>query len=101
MRLDDTIAAIATLLHPSGLGVIRVSGKHAVPLVGHLFKSGSEKLENTESHTWPNKLNIPMFMLNEIEWVNIFQEAGLKDVISWRANKTSHWAGTLVITGKN
>ena len=50
MRLDDTIAAIATPLHPSGLGVIRVSGKHAVPLVGHLFKSGSEKLENTESH---------------------------------------------------
>ena len=56
--------------------------------------------ENTESHTWPNKLNIPMFMLNEIEWVNIFQEAGLKDVISWRANKFGDWVGTLVITGK-
>ena len=56
--------------------------------------------ENTESHTWPNKLNIPMFMLNEIEWVNIFQEAGLKDVISWRANNFGDWVGTLVITGK-
>ncbi len=56
--------------------------------------------ENTESHTWPKKLNIPMFMLNEIEWVNIFQEAGLKDVISWRANKSGDWVGTLVITGK-
>ena len=56
--------------------------------------------ENTESHTWPNKLNIPMFMLSEIEWINIFQEAGLKDVISWRANKSGDWVGTLVITGK-
>ena len=50
MRLDDTIAAIATPLQPSGLGVIRVSGKQAVPLVGHFFKSGTEKLEKTESH---------------------------------------------------
>ena len=50
MRIDDTIAAIATPLQPSGLGVIRVSGKQAVPLVGYLFKSGSEKLEKTESH---------------------------------------------------
>ncbi|GIT08667.1 MAG: hypothetical protein CM1200mP30_22970 [Pseudomonadota bacterium] len=50
MRLDDTIAAIATPLRASGLGVIRVSGKHAVPLVGHLFKSGTEKLEERESH---------------------------------------------------
>ena len=57
--------------------------------------------ENTESHTWPKKLKIPMLMLKEIEWVNLFKETGLKDVISWRANKTSHWAGTLVITGKN
>ena len=57
--------------------------------------------ENTQSHSWPKKLNIPMYMLKEIEWVNLFKEAGLKDVISWRANKTSHWAGTLVITGKN
>jgi len=50
MRLDDTIAAIATPLQPSGLGLIRVSGKQAVPLVGHLFKSGTEKFEETQSH---------------------------------------------------
>ena len=56
--------------------------------------------ENTESHTWSKKLNITMLMLKEIEWVNLFKEAGLKDVISWRANKASDWAGTLVVTGK-
>ena len=57
--------------------------------------------ENTESHTWPKKLNIPMFMLKEIEWINLFKATGLKEVTSWRANETMDWAGTLVITGNN
>ena len=57
--------------------------------------------ENTESHTWPKKLNIPMFMLKETEWINLFKATGLKGVTSWRANKTMDWAGTLVITGNN
>ena len=57
--------------------------------------------ENTESHTWPKKLNIPMFMLKEIEWINLFKATGLKEVTSWRANETTDWAGTLVITGNN
>ena len=57
--------------------------------------------ENTESHTWPKKLNIPMFMLKETEWINLFKATGLKEVTSWRANETTDWAGTLVITGNN
>ena len=57
--------------------------------------------ENTESHTWPKKLNIPMFMLKETEWINLFKATGLKEVTSWRANETMDWAGTLVITGNN
>ena len=56
MNLEDTIAAIATPLQPSGIGVIRVSGKQAVCMVEHLFKGGTEKLEKTESnklvHGW-------------------------------------------------
>ena len=57
--------------------------------------------ENTESHTWPKKLNIPMFMLKETEWINLFKATGLKEVTSWRANESMDWAGTLVITGNN
>ena len=57
--------------------------------------------ENAESHTWPKKLNIPMFMLKEIEWITLFKAPGLKEVTSWRANETTDWAGTLVITGNN
>ncbi|MBS1254787.1 MAG: tRNA modification GTPase MnmE [Deltaproteobacteria bacterium] len=50
MRLDDTIAAIATPLQPSGLGVIRVSGNQAVPMVEQLFKSSNTTLKKSETH---------------------------------------------------
>lgn len=56
--------------------------------------------ENAESHSWPKKLNIPMHMLKEIEWIDLFEEAGLREVITWRANRTSDWPGTLVVTGR-
>ena len=50
MRLDDTIAAVATPLQPSGLGVIRVSGTEAVSLVEPLFKSRERPLKKAETH---------------------------------------------------
>ena len=48
MRLDDTIAAVATPLLASGLGVIRVSGSKSIPIVSSLFKGSS--LKKTDSH---------------------------------------------------
>ncbi len=48
MRLDDTIAAIATALQPSGLGVIRVSGPEAVSGVSARFRGPA--LEQVASH---------------------------------------------------
>ena len=56
--------------------------------------------ENTDSHSWQEKVGTPMLMLKESEWINIFEVAGLKDIQTWRANSSSDWAGTLVITGK-
>jgi len=50
MRLDDTIAAIATPLQPSGLGVIRVSGEQAVSAVEALFKTNGKPLKKAETH---------------------------------------------------
>ena len=43
MRLDDTIAAIATPFTPSGIGVIRISGKKSILLVDPIFKGSSLK----------------------------------------------------------
>ena len=49
----DTIAAIATALSESGIGIIRVSGDEAIAVVDNIFrtKSGKRILNNVESHT--------------------------------------------------
>jgi tRNA modification GTPase len=49
----DTIAAIATAVSESGIGIIRVSGEEAVEVVDSIFrtKSGKSILKNMESHT--------------------------------------------------
>ena len=56
--------------------------------------------ENIDSHSWEEKVNIPMLMLKESEWVDMFKEAGFTEVESWRANKKNDSSGTLVLTGK-
>ena len=49
----DTIAAIATAMSPSGIGIIRLSGEAAFSIVDKIYrsKSGNKKLSECESHT--------------------------------------------------
>lgn len=49
----DTIAAVATGMTNSGIGIIRVSGKKAIEIVDTLFemKKGRVKLNDVDSHT--------------------------------------------------
>ncbi len=49
----DTIAAIATALSDSGIGIIRISGEEAIDIADAVFrtKSGKRKLNQVESHT--------------------------------------------------
>lgn len=49
----DTIAAIATALSESGIGIIRISGPEAIEVADRVFatKSGRRILKNCESHT--------------------------------------------------
>lgn len=49
----DTIAAIATALSDSGIGIIRVSGKDSIQIVDSVFRiqGGKKKLQNMKSHT--------------------------------------------------
>ncbi len=51
--LNDTIAAIATAVSPSGIGIIRVSGKDAVSIVDKIYKSpnNGKRLSLCKSHT--------------------------------------------------
>jgi tRNA modification GTPase len=51
VRLDDTIAAIATAQQPSGLGVIRISGPQALAAAELIFRSsGAVALSEAPSH---------------------------------------------------
>lgn len=49
----DTIAAIATGMTDSGIGIIRISGEDAIEIVDKVYLSGrgNKKLKNVESHT--------------------------------------------------
>lgn len=49
----DTIAAIATALSDSGIGIIRVSGEEAIPIVNKIYrnKKNENVLSDYESHT--------------------------------------------------
>jgi len=53
MNNNETIAAIATALSESGIGIIRVSGSEAVEIVNKIFfnKSGNQFLLNVATHT--------------------------------------------------
>ena len=49
----DTIAAIATALSDSGIGIIRISGQDAVEIADRIYRSkgGTVKLKDAKSHT--------------------------------------------------
>lgn len=49
----DTIAAVATALSDSGIGIVRISGPEAIEIADKVFctKSGKKKLKNVDSHT--------------------------------------------------
>ena len=68
---------------------------------GRLIIGIDHYYENLESHSWQEKVGTRMLLLKEEEWLDMFKEAGFKQIESWRANKNSEWEGTLVITGKN
>ena len=53
MVSTDTIAAIATAMGNSGIGIVRISGDEAVEIADRIFKlkGGKEKLADQKSHT--------------------------------------------------
>tara|TARA_B100000579_G_scaffold65492_1_gene48707 strand:+ start:5549 stop:6172 length:624 start_codon:yes stop_codon:yes gene_type:complete len=67
---------------------------------GRLIVGIDHYYENTDSHSWQEKVGTRMLMLRESEWIDIFEMAGLNEIQSWHSGKDKDWAGTLVITGK-
>ncbi len=50
---SDTIAAIATAMSPSGIGIIRLSGDEALSIIDKIYRSklNKKKISECESHT--------------------------------------------------
>ena len=67
---------------------------------GRLIIGIDHYYENKDSHSWEEKLQTPMLMLKESEWLDLFISSGLSEIKSWRSNQAQNWAGTLVLTGK-
>lgn len=51
--MADTIAAVATAMTASGIGIIRISGPESREIAGKIYRSkgGKKRLENVPSHT--------------------------------------------------
>ena len=51
-RDAETIAAVATALNDSGIGIVRVSGDESISIVNKIYRSAGKKcLTDYESHT--------------------------------------------------
>ena len=50
---SDTIAAIATAMSPSGIGIIRISGEDTLDIIDRIYRSkdGKKKISKCKSHT--------------------------------------------------
>lgn len=53
IQLSDTIAAVATGMNQGGIGIIRVSGEHAIDVVDSVFvpKKKGKEIKNLDSYT--------------------------------------------------
>lgn len=69
MLVKETIAAIATGLSESGIGIIRISGDNAIEIGNQLFRSpfGKKILKNAESHVMKYGFIVDVEKLDEIE----------------------------------
>ena len=69
---------------------------------GRLIMGVDYYQENKSSHSWQNECGISIMKLHsEKEWKRFFENAGLKDVTSWRYGQDKEWGGTLIVTGIN
>jgi tRNA modification GTPase len=62
--LDDTICAVATPMGEGGVGIVRVSGAHALPMASRILRLRSGKsLEQLKSY----QLRLGQFILNPVQ----------------------------------
>lgn len=108
MYRTDTIAAIATALSDSGIGIVRISGENAIQIADSIFcsKSGKSILKNAGSHTihYGFILDNKIDLIDKNDLKNHFIDEGMASVFygpkSFTAENTVEFnchGGTLVV----
>ena len=56
--------------------------------------------ENLNSHSWPTDLNTYMNLMSIKEWIKLFEDCGVSQIVSFQTNESQNFPGTLVLKGK-
>ena len=56
--------------------------------------------ENLNSHSWPTDLNTYMNLMSIKEWIKLFKDCGVSQIVSFQTNESQNFPGTLVLKGK-
>ena len=67
---------------------------------GTIIMGMDHYLENLSSHSWPTDLNTYMNLMSIKEWITLFKDCGLSQIVSFQTNQSQNFPGTLVLKGK-
>ena len=77
--MAETIAAIATALSASGIGIIRISGPESREITSKIYRSkgGKKDIRQVPSHTIHYGWTAPEAIQEKIQWRSTATEASL------------------------
>ena len=67
---------------------------------GTIIMGMDHYLENLNSHSWPTDLNTYMNLKSIQDWIKLFKDCGVSQIVSFQTNKSQNFPGTLVLKGK-
>ena len=67
---------------------------------GTIIMGMDHYLENLNSHSWPTDLNTFMNLKSIQDWITLFKDCGVSQIVSFQTNESQNFPGTLVLKGE-
>ena len=67
---------------------------------GTIIMGMDHYLENLNSHSWPTDLNTFMNLKSIQDWIKLFKDCGVSQIVSLQTNESQNFPGTLVLKGE-
>ena len=67
---------------------------------GTIIMGMDHYLENLNSHSWPTDLNTYMNLKSIQDWIKLFKDCGVSQIVSFQTNESQNFPGTLVLRGQ-